>query len=90
MEQESGCGVYYTNDASGDYFPERYFLDSNEDWEYFETLDDAAEFVSKIVGYDLEPSVTAIQNALDAYVKKHEEENENLFYSFHEFNVCND
>ena len=89
LEQESGCGVYYTNDASGDYFPERYFLDSNEDWEYFETLDDAAEFVSKIVGYDLEPSVTAIQNALDAYVKKHEEENEDMFYSLHEFNVCN-
>ena len=30
-EQEPGCGVFYTNDASGDYFPERYFLDSYED-----------------------------------------------------------
>ena len=23
MEEESGCGVFYTNDSSGDYFPER-------------------------------------------------------------------
>lgn len=69
MEQEPGCGVFYTNDASGDYFPERYFLDSYEDWEYFETLDEAADFVSKIVGSDVEPSVNAIQNALDAYVE---------------------
>ena len=90
MEQEPGCGVFYTNDASGDYFPERYFLDSNEGWEYFKTLDEVADFVSKIVGYDVEPSVNVIQNALDAYVEEHEEENENLFYSFHEFNVCYD
>lgn len=85
-----GCGVYYTNDASGDYFPERYFLDSNEDWEYFETLDETADFVSKIVGVDVEPSVNAIQKALGVYVEEHEEENEDLFYSFHEFNVCKD
>ena len=90
MEQEPGCGVFYTNDASGDYFPERYFLDSYEDWEYFENLDEAADFVSKIVGIDVEPNVNAIQNALDAYVEEHEEENEDLFYSFHEFEVCND
>ena len=90
MEQEPGCGVFNTNDASGDYFPERYFLDSNEDWEYFETLDEAANFVSKIVECKVEPSVYAIQNALDAYVEEHEEENEDQFYSFHEFDVFND
>ena len=88
MAQESGCDVFCTNDASGDYFPERYFLDSNEDWEYFETIEDAAAFVSKIVGYDVEPNVTGIQEALDAYVEEHDDED--MFYSFHEFSFCED
>ena len=88
MAQESGCDVFCTNDASGDYFPERYFLDSNEDWEYFETLEDAAAFVSKVVEHDVEPNVTAIQEALDACVEKHDDED--MFYSFHEFIVCED
>ena len=90
MEQESGCEVFCTNDASGEYFPERYFLDSFEDWEYFETLDDAAKFVSKIIGHEVEPSADAIDKALDNYVEEHEEENEDIFYSFHEFKVVED
>lgn len=90
MEQESGCEVFCTNDASGEYFPERYFLDSFEDWEYFETIDDAAKFVSRIVGFEVEPSVDEIDKALDKYVEEHEEENEDIFYSFHEFKVVED
>lgn len=90
MEQESGCEVFCTNDASGEYFPERYFLDSFEDWEYFETLDEAAKFVSKIIGHEVEPSADAIDKALDNYVEEHEEENEDIFYSFHEFKVVED
>lgn len=87
MEQESGCEVFCTNDASGEYFPERFFLDSFEDWEYFETLDEAAKFVSKIIGHEVEPSADAIDKALDNYVEEHEEENEDIYYSFHEFKV---
>ena len=90
LEQESGCEVFCTNDASGEYFPERYFLDSYEDWEYFETLDDAAKFVSQIIGHEVESSVDAIDKALDKYVEEHEEENEDIFYSFHEFKVVED
>ena len=90
QEQESGCELFNTNDALGEYFPERYFLDSYEDWEYFETLDDAAKFVSKIIGHRVEPSVDALEKALDNYVEEHEEDNENIFYSFHEFNVVKD
>ena len=90
LEQESGCEVFCTNDASGEYFPERYFLDSYEDWEYFETLDDAAKFVSNIIGHEVEPSVDEIDKALDKYVEEHEEENEDIFYSFHEFKVVED
>ena len=90
MEQESGCEVFCTNDASGEYFPERYFLDSYEDWEYFETLDEATKFVSKIIGHEVEPRVDAIDKELDNYMEEHEEENEDIFYSFHEFKVVED
>ena len=90
MEQESGCEVFCTNDASGEYFPERYFLDSYEDWEYFETIDDAAKFVSRIVGFEVEADINSIDKALDDYVEKHEEENEDVFYSFHEIKVVED
>ena len=87
MEEESGCGVFYTNDSSGDYFPERYFLDSYEDCEYFETIEEAAKYVSEIVDHEVEASVNAVSQALDDYIEEHEEDNSDLFYSFHEFTV---
>lgn len=87
MEEEPGCGVFYTNDSSGDYFPERYFLDSYEDSEYFETIEEAAKYVSEMVGHEVEASVNGVSQALDDYVEKHEEDNPDLFYSFHEFTV---
>ena len=55
-EEESGCGVFYTNDSSGEYFPERYYLDSyGDDSEYFRTIEEAAEYVSEIVGKKVNP-----------------------------------
>lgn len=87
MEEEPGCGVFYTNDASGSYFPERFFLDSYEDCEYFETIEDAAKYVSEIVGHKVEAGVNAVSQALDDYIEEHEEDNPDLFYSFHEFAV---
>ena len=87
MEEEPGCGVFYTNDSSGEFFPERYFLDSYEDSEYFETIEEAAKYVSEIVGHKVEASVGAVSKALDDYVEEHEEEEPDLFYSFHEFTV---
>ena len=87
MEEEPGCGVFDTNDASGSYFPERFFLDSYEDCEYFETIEGAAKYVSEIVGHEVEASVNAVSQALDDYIEEHEEDNPDLFYSFHEFTV---
>ena len=88
MEQESGCGVFTTNDTSGAYFPERYFLETNEDWEYFETIEQVAEYIStKILNCKVEADVNAICQALDDYVEEHENENPDIFYSFHEFTI---
>lgn len=83
QDQEPGCDVFVTN--SFEYFPDRYFLDSYEDWEYWDKIEDAAKFVSDIVGHEVEPTVLAVNDALDAYVEEHEDDD--VFYSFHEFRL---
>ena len=85
-----GCEVYYTNDTTGDYFPETYFLDSYDEQLYFETIEEAAECVSEIVGCTVEATVNAIQEALEKYVEQKENEGEEVFYSLHEFQVIDD
>lgn len=86
QEQEPGCEVFSTN--SFEYFPEHYFLDSYEDWEYFKTIDEVAEHVKTIVGHEVEAELNAIQKELDAYVEDHD--SEDLFYSLHEFTEVSD
>ena len=86
IEEEPGCGVFCKNDSSGEFFPERFYLDSYEDNEYFETIEGAAKSVSEIVCHEVEASVKSINEALDAYVAEHEKE-QGVFYSFHEFTV---
>jgi hypothetical protein len=88
QEQEPGCDVFYTNDNSGIYFPDRYFLDSYDDWYYWQTIEDAAKHISGIVGHEVNPTVKAIDDALEDYQQEHEDED--LFYSFHEFEVVDD
>ena len=89
-EEEPGCEVYYTNDTTGDYFPETYFLDSYDEQLYFETIEEAAESVSEIVGCAVKATVNAIQEALEKYVEQKESEGEEVFYSLHEFQVIDD
>ena len=69
-EEEPGCEVYYTNDTTGDYFPETYFLDSYDEQRYFETIEEAAESVSEIVGCTVEATIDAIQEALEKEKKR--------------------
>ena len=89
-EEEPGCEVYYTNDTTGSYFPEAYFLDSYDEQQYFETIEEAAERVTEIVGCAVEATVNAIQEALEKYVEQKESEGEEVFYSLHEFKVIDD
>ena len=53
---------------------------------YWVKIEDAAKHVSRIVGHEVEPTVEAIDEALENY----QEEHEDLFYSFHEFKVVED
>ena len=82
-EEEPGCDVFYTNDVDRIYFPERYLLDNYDEPLYYKTIEEAAESVSEIVGHDVAPTVEAIEEALNNYEEEHEDED--VFYSFHEF-----
>ena len=84
-EEEPGFDVYNTNDADGTYFTDRYFLDGYDQQEYYETIDQAVKDVSEIVGHPVEATVEDIQEALYEYIES--QEDEDLFYSFHEFNI---
>ena len=65
------------------FFLERYLLDSYNEPLYFETINEAAKCVSDIVGHTIEPSVEAIDQALDDYLEAREDEN--IWYNFLEF-----
>ena len=80
----------YPKATTGSYFPEAYFLDSYDELQYFETIEEAAERVTEIVGCTVEATVNAIQEALEKYVEQKESEVEEVFYSFREFQVIDD
>lgn len=90
IEEESGCEIFNTNDSEGIYFKDRYYLDGFDDSEYFETLEEASNYVKEIVGHDVEADFDAIDKALSDYVEEHEEEDPDCYYSFHEFKVVDD
>lgn len=88
--EEPGCEVYCTNDMKGDFFPDNYFLDAYNDPQYFETIGEAAKYVESLVGHEVEASVSSIQHALDDYAEIRQENDEDVFYSFHEFTRLED
>ncbi|MBQ5461844.1 MAG: hypothetical protein IIT55_08400, partial [Bacteroidaceae bacterium] len=87
-EEEPGCDVYYTNDAYRNYFPERYLLNNNDEPLYFNTIEEAAEYVSGIVNQKVEANMTAIEKALDNF--EEENEDDDVYFSFHQIQVVDD
>lgn len=89
VTEEPGCGIYQTNDLEGVFFKDKYVLDYTEDVEYFETIDQAVEFIEELIGLKIEnKTVNGIQGKLDEYVEKNDEEDQ--YFSFHEFEEVDD
>ena len=82
--EEPGCEIFCTNDAEGRFFPERYLLDGNEVYEYFETIEQVISYLKKNKGIDITDS-DKIDEILDEYNELHEDDDEYLY--FHEFTV---
>lgn len=89
VTEEPGMGIYKTNDLNEIFFKAKFVLDYGEDVEYFETLDQAIVFIEELTGMTIEEkTVNGIQGKLDEYVEENDEED--LFYSFHEFEQVDD
>lgn len=89
VTEEPGMGIYQTNDLEGIFFKAKYILDYGEDMEYFETIDQAVSFIENLIDVKIEDkTVNGIDKILNAYVKENDEED--LFFSFHEFEEVDD
>lgn len=87
--EECGNCVYATNDAEGEYFKDRYCLDSYDGLEYFETIEEAAEYIGERIGKELKPDFTEIEKEIDDYMEEHGNSDES-WMSFHRFEVVDD
>lgn len=89
-EEESGCVVYYTNDTTGLYFPERYVLDGYDGTDYYKTLEDVIVRVREITGNTKLKTEDDVLLALDLFNEQHEDDEEDCFYYLHKFDVGDD
>lgn len=89
VTEEPGCGIYQTNDMEGIFFKAKYVLDYGEDVEYFETIDEAVSFIENLTGVEIDDkTVNGINEKLNSYVEDNDDED--LFFSFHEFEEIDD
>lgn len=77
-------GIYQTNDDTGEYFPEKYYLwVENEDMEYYTSLETLATDVEKITGSQNLKSLDSCKKALETYSRNHSD----ICYTLAEFEV---
>lgn len=88
--EEPGMCIFQTNDRTGEYFPERWLLDWNDEqnslylWEYFKDLPAVIEYLKNngVLTKDVFPSKGAITAALDEI---QEERPDDISYMLEEF-----
>lgn len=86
VEEEPGSVIYRTNDAAGTYFPDHFLIDTHEGTEYFKTISDAAEYVLELTGRKPRTKQEIVA-ALKQYEDQRQNEDEDAYYSFHEFKI---
>jgi hypothetical protein len=57
--------------------------------EYFETIEEAAEYIGEIIGKELKSDFAEIENAIDNYMEEHNND-EKCWMSLHKFDVVDD
>ena len=92
--EEPGMCIFQTNDHTGEYFPERWLLDYNDEaknlyiYEYFKDLPAVIEYLKNngVLTKDVYPSKGSITAALDEI----QEERPDISYMLEEFVVVDD
>ncbi len=93
--EEPGMCIFQTNDRTGEYFPERWLLDWNDEqnslylWEYFKDLPAVIEYLKNngVLTKDVFPSKGSITAALDEI---QEERPDDISWMMGEFEVVED
>lgn len=87
QSEEPGMGIYITNDDTGTYFPERYYLwVEDEDTEYYQSLESLAKAVENITGSKHLTTLNSCRKALESFSRKHHQ----CCYTLEEFTVTDD
>ena len=87
QSEESGMGIYITNDDTGQYFPERFYLwVENEETEYYDNLENLILDIEKITGSKNLKTLDSCRKALNSYSRK----NSDLCYTLEEFSFVAD
>lgn len=82
--EESGMGIYQTNDAVGQYFPEKYYLWVEDgETEYYTTIEALANEVENITQSKNLKTLDSCKKALETYSRNHSD----LCYTLEEFSV---
>lgn len=82
--EESGMGIYTTNDDSGQFFPDRYYLwIENGTTDYYSSLDEVIKAVESETGSKNLNTLDSCMKALASYSRK----NHDLCYTLEEFKV---
>lgn len=85
--EELGMGIYITNDDTGQFFPEEYYLwVENGETDYYDNLDDLLKDVEKITGSKNLRTLDSCRKALESYSRK----NSDLGYTLEKFQVQED
>lgn len=83
LEEEPGCDVFYTNDPNGEFFPQRFLLDSPDVYEFFENIEDVIDYLQEKFHISVEEQTeSGIQSAIDRYA---EERDDDFWMYIHEF-----
>ena len=79
-------GLFVTNDREGKFFSSRYYIEYEDNYEYCDTIEQAADYVGNIVGKDVDPNMEAIDDAIEEY----QENDEDCCMNFYEFKIIDD
>ena len=85
--EESGMSIYQTNDGTGQYFPEKYYLwVENGTTEYYTSLEALTKEVENITGSKNLNTLDSCKKALETYSRS----NSDLCYTLEEFELLDD
>ncbi len=95
QSEEPGMCIFQTNDKTGEYFPDKYLLDWNDEaknlyiYEYFRELPAVLSYLKEngVITTDIEPTKEGIIAVLD---KIQEERPDDISWMFEEFEIVED